>query len=148
MITNSPDWSDGGNTGTKGFFYTQEDTRNHYTGMFGDSGVGTFSGLQFGSGSGVNRNMDGGTAVAKGVWADIEWMFIANTPGSPNGILRSWVNGTQYLNLSDVNYIQAEAVILGFQGLWLDPTYGGGEAPPDNPNVYFRIAGWYRESAP
>lgn len=149
LITNSPDWSDGTNTGTKGFFYTQQDLRNHFTGMFGQNGIGPFSGLQFnGSSSGTNRNMDGGIVLPRGTWADFEWIFIANTPGVANGVLRSWVNGVQYQNLTDVSYFQAEAIIQGFNGLWMDPTYGGGEAPPDNPNIWFRIAGWYRESAP
>jgi hypothetical protein len=148
LITNSVNWSNGSNTGTKGFFFTKEDTRNHFTGLVNESGLETFAGLQFNGGTGVNRNMDGGTAVSKGTWADIEFVFIANDIGSANGILRAWVNGVQRLNVSDVSYFQAEATIHGFPGLVMDPTDGGGEAPPDNPDIWFRIAGWYRESAP
>jgi hypothetical protein len=150
LVSTSAVWSDGTNTGTKGFFYSRSNGRGHYTGLWGGTGLGPFSGLQFGpgGGTGVNRNMDGGMAVLHGGWADFEWIFVANTPGSANGILRAWVNGVQYLNLSDVSYLQAEAVIHGFDSLTFDPTYGGGEAPPDNPDIWFRIAGWYRESAP
>lgn len=149
LITNSTDWSDGTNTGTKGFFYSADEGRGHYTGLFGDAGLGTFSGLQFqGTTSGTNRNMEGGVATAKGTWADIEFIFIANDLGSANGVLRTWVNGTPYLNISDVSYFQAESLLHGFVGFFMDPTYGGGEAPPDNPNIFFQIAGWYRESAP
>jgi hypothetical protein len=149
LISNSPDWSDGSNTGTKGFFYQFEEGRGHYTGLFGDAGIAPFSGLQFQAAtSGVNRNMEGGVGAAKGAWGDIEFVFIANTRGTANGILKSWVNGVPLLTVTDVNFFQAEALLYGFTQFFMDPTYGGGEAPPDNPNIYIRIAGWYRESAP
>lgn len=142
-----PNWTNGNNTGTKFFFFAYDQGNGHYTGSIGgidnEANGGTFVGLQ---GNGLNRNMPGVAAVANGQWMDLEFLFVSNTPGSSNGIIRTWVNGRESQNNTDVMFFAAGAV-TGFPELWMDPTYGGGSAPPPR-NVFFRIAGWYRESAP
>lgn len=37
-------------------------------------------------------------------WTCIEWHFIANTPGVPNGTLQMWKNGTQTILRNDVQW--------------------------------------------
>jgi len=37
-------------------------------------------------------------------WGQIETHFLANTPGSSNGILQMWLNGVQVLNLTNYNF--------------------------------------------
>ncbi len=139
-------WTNGGNTGTKFFFFSQEQGNNHYTGVIGgldnEGSSGTFVGLQGSS----NRNFPGTSSVLNGRWLDIEFLLVANTPGVSNGVVRAWVNGVESQNNTDVMMFAAGA-IPRFNELFMDPTYGGGSAPPPR-NIFFRIAGWYRESAP
>ena len=146
LIRNSANWSDGGNTGTKGFFFVTDSPLGHYTGLFSESGLGAFVGLQNSASPGLNRNMAGGATVPKGSWGDFEFVFIANTPGVSNGVARVWLNGSLVLDETDVLYFPSGWSNPGFSGFFMDPTYGGGEAPPPD-DINFQIAGWYRESA-
>jgi len=151
LVYVDPNWSNGGNAGTKFFFFSQEQGNNHYTGFLGsggsDSRSGTFMGLQGGGAQGLfNRNLSGTASVPNGSWMDLEFVMIANTAGSANGVFRAWVNGVESQNATDVLYFTA-GTTPRFNSFFMDPTYGGGEAPPPQ-SVFFRIAGWYRESAP
>jgi hypothetical protein len=141
-----PNWTNGGNTGTKFFFFSQQQGNNHFTGVIGGSEAegtsGTFVGLQGTS----FRNMLGSGSVSNGTWLDVEFLIVANGPGLRNGVARAWINGVESQHVTDVMYFAANTV-PGFSSLWMDPTYGGGSAPPPR-NVFFQIAGWYRESAP
>jgi hypothetical protein len=142
MVYVDPSWSDGANTGTKFFFFSQLQGNNHYTGILSESGAGATVGLQGSS----NRILRGNDVEQNGKWLDVEFLFIANSPGQSDGSVKAWVNGIPSLNALDVMYF-AVGTTPGFTSLWLDPTYGGGMAPPPR-NVFFRIAAWYRESAP
>lgn len=148
LVFVDPNWTNGGNTGTKFFFFSQQQGNNHFTGVIGGmnhEGVAEpFIGLQQTS----NRNVSGTplTGPAQGQWWDVEYVFVANTPGSHNGTVRMWINGVSYIHATNVMHFAAGRV-PGFSSLWMDPTYGGGNAPPPR-NIFFRIAGWYRESAP
>lgn len=146
LVYVNPNWTNGGNSGTKFFFFSQDQNNNHYTGLFEEGASNTFLGLQGGGGA-LNRNLPGSAAVAHGTWLDVEFLMVANTPGVSNGVFRAWVNGVESQHNTDVLYFDV-GTTPGFSSLWMDPTYGGGENPPPNANVSFRLAGWYRESAP
>ncbi len=146
LIFVDPNWTLNNNTGTKFFFFSQQQGNNHFTGVMGGSGAETHSGMFVGLQQTSFRNMPGNIKIANGTWWDVEFLFIANTPGSHNGIAKAWINGVQAVNANDVMYFAASTV-PGFSNLWMDPTYGGGAAPPPR-DIYFQLAGWYRESAP
>lgn len=142
MLFVDPEWTNGGNAGTKFFFFSQQQGNNHYTALFDEGSSNTFVGLQGTS----TRTMSGSGSVPNGTWLDVEFLFAANSAGARNGMVRAWINGVETQQLADIMYFAAAAV-PGFTSLWMDPTYGGGTAPPPR-NIFFRIAGWYRESAP
>jgi hypothetical protein len=141
-----PDWTNGGNTGTKFFFFSQQQGNNHYTGIFPGADNAAFLKPTVGLQQTSNRNIGTiGQGVASGQWLDIEYVFIANDAGEKNGITKVWVNGVLCIDADDVMFFKS-GTSPGFASLFLDPTYGGGGAPPPR-DVFFRIAGWYRESA-
>ena len=43
-----------------------------------------------------------GNAIPRGQWACLEGQFTMNTPGVPNGIIRTWVNGAAQINRTDL----------------------------------------------
>lgn len=145
LFYGDPAWTNGGNGGTKGFFFSQEQGNNHYTGILGgpdnEDQCGAFVGLQ----QTENRSITGTAFADNGTWVDVEYLFIANTPGEPDGIAQAWINGELAIDQSDVRFFDAEST-PSFEGFFMDPTYGGGEAPSPG-NIYFQIAAWYRESA-
>jgi len=145
LVYVDPNWTNGGNTATKFFFFSQSQGNNHYASVIGGMDNESVSGPSVSLQQTSFRNMFSSTTVQNGTWLDLEYVFIANTPGSSNGIARAWINGVETMNVSNVLYF-ASGTTAGFQNLFMDPTYGGGEAPPPR-NVFFRIAGWYRESA-
>jgi hypothetical protein len=146
MIFIDPNWTNGGNVGTKFFFFSKQEGNNHYTTVFGgmenEMNSRAFVGLQQTS----FRNIQGPVGPSNGAWVDAEFLFIANTPGVSNGVAKVWINGVEAINTSEVMFFAAGKT-PGFSSLWMDPTYGGGVAPPPR-DVFFRLAGWYRESAP
>ncbi len=146
LVFVSANWTNGGNTGTKFFFYSQEQGNNHYTAIApqteNEMNATPFVGLQGSSFRNITSNKLG---PQKGQWLDVEYVFIANQAGQQNGIVKIWVNGVQYMDVGNVMFF-AQGTTPRFPGFFMDPTYGGGEAPPPR-NVYFQIAGWYRESA-
>jgi hypothetical protein len=146
LVYVDPNWTNGANAGTKFFMFSQQQGNNHYTGIIGLGAEDTNSGLFVGLQQTSFRNLSSTVKVANGRWWDIEFLFVANTPGVGNGVARAWINGVEAINASDVMFFAANAV-PGFSSFFMDPTYGGGEAPPPR-NVFFQIAGWYRESAP
>ena len=82
---------------------------------------------------------------AHGEWHDLEVVLEANTPGVANGIAKTWIDGVQALNVSNVQYFGA-GLLPQFSNWYLDPTFGGGVSPALNCTV--QIAQWYYESAP
>jgi hypothetical protein len=137
-----PQYTNGGNAGTKFFFFSQQQNTNHY---FNLSSIGM--GLQ----GSTFLNIDSTVNPTYGTWIDMEVLIIANTPGVSDGILKVWVNGQLGIDRTDIPYFgttaNGEPVIPRFTGFFVDPTYGGGRNPPPL-TTYFDIAGWYRESAP
>ena len=132
--------------GTKFFFFSQDQGNNHYTGVIAGGGTATTGGASVGFQQTSSRGIQGTVGAPHGTWMDVEFLFIANTLGTSNGVVKACTNGIESTSASDVMFFAAGKV-PGFNYLFTYPTYGGGEAPPPR-NVFFRIAGWYRESAP
>ena len=147
MLYVDPAWNNNGNTGTKFFFLktSASPTNNHYVGAWGETSVFTGVGTQFNSSPGDNADYSATINTPLGTWADIEWVMEANTPGTANGIFKTWINGTQVSNRADVIYFLSGQT-AGFSALSCDPTFGGGENPPRS-NQIIQLAMWYRESA-
>lgn len=141
-------WFDGPSGGTK-FFFTrtsQADGHNHYIGVVNPTYTGAFFGTQFNTDGSQNRTYPQTTTLPNGQWCDLEFVLEAGTPGVYDGVVRAWGNGAPMLARTDVQLFLS-GVTPGFTSFFMDPTYGGGEGPPPRTN-FFRIAGWYRESAP
>jgi hypothetical protein len=143
----SENWSSNGNTGTKLFFFRQANGDNHYVNLGGDLGVGPSIALQNSEPSTVARTPSAtvGFNTPHASWLDMEFLAEANTPGSDNGIGRTWVNGVLCAERTDFNFFYAGRT-PAFSQLFFDPTYGGGGNPPPD-NLHIDIAYWYRESA-
>jgi hypothetical protein len=137
-----PQYTNGGNAGTKFFFFSQGQGTNHYLNL---SGIGI--GLQGGGGQSISASQN----PAYGTWIDLEMILVANTPGVANGVAKVWANNVLVIDRSDVMFFSATwngvPVVPRFTKFFVDPTYGGGRNPPPL-TTYFDIAGWYRQSAP
>jgi len=70
------------------------------------------------------QNVDTSRIITVGVWHQIETVFIVNTIGSANGILKIWVDGVQTHNYNTVTYRDAGHP-KGFFGYSWNPTWGG-----------------------
>ncbi len=154
LYRSSANWTDGGNTGTKGVFYSQTaggNNNNHYVGFLPsptvDPNVYNFGyGLQ---GHITTPFVEDPTprTINIGEWCDLEMIFEANTVGSDNGIVKMWANGVEVLNRSNVRHFASNSTFPYFNALWFDPTYGGGQRPPPY-EIFLDYSNVYRESAP
>lgn len=143
----SASWSDNGNTGTKFFFIDQTQGNNHYVDLTSGGslqlGVNLQSDFGYATPSGANHF---GPTLTKGVWHDAELLFVANTPGTYNGVARIWVDGTKVLDATDIGYF-ASGQTAYWDQFWFAPTYGGGlNSVPADQNV--DIDHWYTSVAP
>jgi len=66
----------------------------------------------------------GSGIIVRGVWYEMEFVFIANTPGSTNGTLQIWQNGVQSHNYTNWCPIPSGAG-PGFQGILFSYIWGG-----------------------
>lgn len=109
---------------------------NHYVALFlgtGQGGTGLYSPnsrLQGGGGF-MNYDVPSQYHVARGTWAKVEIYWKANTPGSPNGVIQTWINGVQVTNVNTVNFFAA-GQNLGWTGLWFDVTDSGNPIAGDS----------------
>ena len=121
-------WTDNGNAGTKCFFYeAAQSGNNHYINLT-DSGTFDFAvNLQstFGYATPSGPNHSSGT-ISKGVWHDIEYLLIANTPGSYNGVAKVWIDGVLALNVTDMGYFDTGQTGKFTGSHYVNSTYGGG----------------------
>jgi hypothetical protein len=141
-----PGFTNNGNVGTKfGFLLTPYQGgatgTNHYLNLTNNLGVNLQS-----AGATLNRNMLSNFSLInnRGRWVKVEVLIIANTLGNADGVARMWVNGTQVLNVTNVQYFfpsQAPA----FNGVTWNPTYGGGLNPV--PYDMFQFIDHWRLSA-
>jgi hypothetical protein len=142
----SANWTDGGNTGTKGVFFLQlphpqpEQRSNHYLYQKLDG-----FGLQQNASNAYERTATPPNSDY-GQWLDCEVIMTAGTPGGSDGTARIWVNGTLVVDVTGVPFF-ASLQTIGWRELWVDPTYGGGARPAPY-NMFLEYAYFYRESAP
>lgn len=126
----SSNWTDNGNAGTKFFFFLSQQGHNHYINLtfLGDfrPGLGLQSDFAFSTPSGPNHFAP--APLAKGVWQDLEFLFVGNTPGQYNGKYRMWANGVLLVSRDDIGYFKAGDVPR-FEEIYFNPTYGGGFNP-------------------
>jgi hypothetical protein len=64
-------------------------------------------------------------AFERNRWYKIELLFIANTPGQPNGTVRGWINGQKAIEYTDVAILDTGESPIWSQVQW-SPTWGGG----------------------
>jgi hypothetical protein len=136
-----------GNTGTKFFFFRQEFGDNHYVNLGGNGSIGVGIALQNTRPSSVARTpaASAGFTGALSAFHELEFLAEANTPGSSNGIGRSYLNGVLCAERTDFHFFYTGDTPRFTQNFF-DPTYGGGRNPPPEP-MTLDIAYWYRESA-
>lgn len=137
----SSNWTDGGNTGTKGAFFSQRGApdgnqrNNHYF-------YQQFNGLALQDSA---FNAYAGQVFPFGEWLDCEQILTAGTPGGNNGTAKLWVNGTLVLDQTGIPFFPTMQP-AHWDGIFVDPTYGGGARPAPF-TIYQDYAYFYRESA-
>jgi len=146
----SPNWTNGGNVGTKFFFMRAavDGVQNHYVNLAGgvDPPFSTGVFLQKTDGSG-NRNLPTGP-LPLGRWIQLEVYLEMNTPGASNGVARLWLDGVLKVDESDAEWVARRSdgrtlAEMSWDHLWVDPTYGGGSNPVPVDGMYFQIDDWY-----
>jgi hypothetical protein len=144
----SSNWTDNGNTGTKFFFFNQQQGNNHYVNLTEGGqlrpAVNMQSSFGFGTPSGPNHFV--AQPLTKGEWHELEILIVANTPGAYNGQLRMWVDGALMQSANDMGYFAA-GTTPRFENMYFNPTYGGGRNPVPA-DQYVDIDHWYVSGAP
>jgi hypothetical protein len=74
---------------------------------------------------------------ALGVWHLIEIRAIQSTGGVPNGSLTWWVDGRMVGNHTNVLFNRSKSAL--FDGLTLDPNWGGQKSPPKAQRDWIRV---------
>jgi hypothetical protein len=138
-----PQFTNNGNTGTKfGFFITpyagQAGAPNHYFNLTTNLGINLQN-----NGAQLNRNMQSSFSLVnnRGIWVKVEFLVVGNTGGNADGIARMWVNGSQVLNVNNVQYFLPQHP-AAFNGITWNPTYGGGPNPVPYDMFQF-VDHWY-----
>ena len=70
-------------------------------------------------------------SLEQGRWYCIEGYVKMNTPGQNNGFLRTWLNGKEKLNLTDVQYRRAGETNIGVRHMWHNVYFGGQLSTPN-----------------
>ncbi len=145
----APGFTNNGNSGTKlAFVYnTYQGTSlgsSAYLNLFGGvSDAGTMGVNTEGPG-GFNRNM--GTRFQwsshLGEWHQFEFLMIANTQATADGVMHIWVDGAQDTYYTNVKWFLDQAVPTGFNHLDITPTYGGGHNPVPY-DMFMYLDHWY-----
>jgi hypothetical protein len=151
-LKTSADFNDNGNVGTKLIFFSKKNvsgqSTNHYINLSSGSATNKVSAginLQYG-GSPASRSIPPSQLFPHGAWYDYEVVLEANTPGVANGIAKTWINGIQVVDETNVLFFPS-LIPAQFTSFYLDPTFGGGSNPPPV-NQSVQLAQWYYESAP
>jgi hypothetical protein len=133
-------WTNGGNTGTKGTFFSQIAGKTNHFFFHVHDGIGLQVHVE-------QLYLPTTPPPAEfGVWLDCEAVLTGGTSGGADGTAQLWVNGVQTLNASDVRFFPASEAPR-FTALYENPTYGGGNRPAPY-TIYQDYAAFYRESAP
>lgn len=83
------------------------------------------------------QNVNTSRLFTVGAWHHVEVVFIVNTIGSANGVLKIWIDGTQTHNYSTVTYRNAGHP-KGFFGYSWNPTWGGTGGADKNRDDFMR----------
>jgi hypothetical protein len=59
-------------------------------------------------------------------WYQIENLFIANSPGVANGIVRTWINGVKVIDYNNVEILSGSDIAPAWVEAQWSPTWGGG----------------------
>jgi hypothetical protein len=134
----SPRWTTNRNVTTKLFFIRGDNDLNHvvvtdagsdfthaylYTTLQFTREVNTFN---------VGQVLTPANDLSDGRWHKIEVLWVANTPGQPDGAYKQWVDGSLTAEASNVTWFLSSQV-PNWTYVWFDPTYGGGSNPVPRP---------------
>ncbi len=145
----SPGFTNNGNAGTKlAFVYNTYTGKPHsssaYLNLFGGASDAGTMGVNTEGPGGFNRNMATRFRWSShlGQWHRFEFLMVANTQATANGILQIWVDGVQDTYHTDVKWFLDQVAPTGFTRIDITPTYGGGHNPvPYDQFIY--IDHWY-----
>lgn len=87
------------------------------------------------------------TGYSRNAWHKMEYYLEQNTPGIANGVLKTWVDGSPVLNLSNVKWIGAGDTPGNYNWLKFNLVYGGGSLPVPS-DMYALIDDWYVKVGP
>lgn len=73
-----------------------------------------------------------GASLEPGRWHCIEGQVKMNTPGSNDGLIRGWLDGTQRFSKGNVQFRRADEDAIGVRHMWHN-VYFGGSWPTPNP---------------
>jgi hypothetical protein len=130
-----PSFHLGGATGSKFAFLCQATyggiAYNHYLNLFGaPNGTNGFRiATQFNGASSNNASWGSGytwTQARRGKFPKVEILLVMNTPGSANGIFRTWVDDVVIANVTNAVFRLAGHTTAGWNRFYWNPTYGGG----------------------
>jgi hypothetical protein len=147
-----PNWFMSENVAPKFFLFSRQQGNNHALNLFGatpnDRVFQPWLVLQPGAGTYTPPVISfvGTSYNAFGQWVDVEIELIANTPGVSDGVFRCWIDGNLLNNATTVMFYGPNQT-ANFDAIFSDPTYGGGNGPPEY-SMFWRLAACYRESAP
>ena len=71
-------------------------------------------------------------ALQHGSWYCVEGHIDLNTPGSHDGVLQGWVDGSIAFNRDDLAFRRATESHIDIKSFWFDVYYGGTESIVDN----------------
>jgi len=97
---------------------------------------------------GFSQNANPTKQIVAGRWHRMEILMEMNgSPGSTDGILKWWIDGTLVLNYSDVTY-NSSGSPSGFYGRHNSPTWGGSGASPKTREDHIYYDHMYMSAVP
>lgn len=144
-----PGYTNNGNTGTKLAFvyntYTgSQDGSTAYLNLFGGAMDTGTMGVNTEGPTGFNRNMRTSFQWSShtGEWHQFEFLIVANSQATADGILQIWVDGVEDTYLTNVKWFPDQLVPTGFNHIDITPTYGGGYNPVPY-DMFIHVGDWY-----
>lgn len=84
----------------------------------------------------------GSGSIPRGVWVELEFIFIANTPGVCNGEMHAWINGNKSHAVTGLGF-QKAGLGQGFRAINWDAIWGGlGDPVPWTFYIYYDHFYW------
>ena len=145
VFRTSSNWTDTGNSGTKAVFFNQNYENNHVVMLTTEGAVSQRLVTQFNVNGGNGEYLPTGQSSAHGEWHDAEIIIEQGTAGSSDGTFKAYVDGVLVNDRTGVKFANT-TYTAGSEGLFVDPTYGGGLRPPPGA-LYLDTYGFYVETA-